>query len=283
MRFLHCPSWKSVVQSIPLILERLAFFTSRNYGTGVTVFSSRGMSSGNDNGGGTGSVRFLGQEESINIDQDLFTTYKFSVEQLMELAGLSVAVAVHRVYGESHKGSSVVAIAGPGNNGGDAMVAARHLKLFGFENVTLLNARQPTKDLFVALVHQAAESEVHVTCDPKPFLTEDQKPDLVIDGLFGFSFKPPVRPDFQPFMDILTKSSTVVSVDIPSGWDVENGPGTSSFMPSTLVSLTAPKKCAAFFKGQHHFLGGRFVPPKLAEKYGLNLPPYPGTDCIAKL
>lgn len=43
----------------------------------------------------------------------------------MELAGLSVATAAYRVYGESHKNSPVLAVAGPGNNGGDAMV--RHL------------------------------------------------------------------------------------------------------------------------------------------------------------
>lgn len=92
-------------------------------------------------------------------------------------------------------------------------------------------------------------------------------------------------------MEILTKGFAnqvpIVAVDIPSGWDVENGPPTSDpslyFMPDTLVSLTAPKACAKFFKGQHHYLGGRFVPNKLAQKYAINLPDFPGTECIAKL
>lgn len=104
-----------------------------------------------------------------------------------------------------------------------------------------------------------------------------------------------MRPDFQPLMNLLTaagdKSIPIVSVDIPSGWDVEKGPQeinkdkskSTYFMPDTLISLTAPKLCANFFKGPHHYLGGRFVPPKLAEKYLLNLPPYPGTECIAQL
>lgn len=53
----------------------------------------------------------------------------------------------------------------------------------------------------------------------------------------------------------------------------------TNFMPEALVSLTAPKKCAAFFRGRH-YLGGRFVPPKMKDQYQLNedhLPAYHGT------
>ena len=49
----------------------------------------------------------------------------FSIDCLMELAGLSVACAVQKEY--------VLIICGPGNNGGDGLVAARHLAHFGFE------------------------------------------------------------------------------------------------------------------------------------------------------
>jgi len=112
-----------------------------------------------------------------------------------------------------------------------------------------------------------------------------------VDALFGFSFRPPVREDFVPFMNLMTTWATqnhvpVVSVDIPSGWDVEKGPptdGTLAINPETLVSLTAPKLCAKSFKGLYHFLGGRFVPAKLATKYKLDLPDYRDTECIIQL
>lgn len=74
------------------------------------------------------------------------------------------------------------------------------------------------------------------------------------------------------------KKVKVVSVDIPSGWDVEKGPtvrdvdqkgdqqqGESGkdkvpvLVPDVLISLTAPKLGVKAFKGRH-FLGGRFVP-----------------------
>jgi hypothetical protein len=49
------------------------------------------------------------------------------------------------------------------------------------------------------------------------------------------------------------------------------------------VSLTAPKLCAKKFEGPHHFLGGRFVPPAIANKYSLQLPPYPGTSMCVRI
>lgn len=56
----------------------------------------------------------------------------FSVDQLMELAGLSVATATCKAFPPSEY-SRVLVVAGPGNNGGDALVAARHLKHFGYK------------------------------------------------------------------------------------------------------------------------------------------------------
>ena len=72
-----------------------------------------------------------GQEDAAKIDEELMGPLGFSVDQLMELAGLSVACSVHAEYPpSSHK--RVLVIAGPGNNGGDGLVAARHLYHFGY-------------------------------------------------------------------------------------------------------------------------------------------------------
>jgi NAD(P)H-hydrate epimerase len=110
-------------------------------------------------------------------------------------------------------------------------------------------------------------------------LTDDAtcKYALIVDALFGFSFKPPVRPQFEQIMATLQKYSetaALISVDIPSGWNVEQGPPhPSALQPDCLVSLTAPKLCANYLKpSAHHWLGGRFVPPSLLTKYNLTLP-----------
>ena len=66
------------------------------------------------------------------------------------------------------------------------------------------------------------------------------------------------------------------------GWSVENG-NPDGISPEVLISLTAPKLCASKFRGEHHYLGGRFVPKALEEKYHLDLPFFPGTECVVLL
>lgn len=73
-----------------------------------------------------------------------------------------------------------------------------------------------------------------------------------------------------------------VALGLVAGWDVEKGKA-DGLQPDMLISLTAPKKAAMHFAGRYHFLGGRFVPAALQEKYALNLPAYPGTDCVLRL
>ena len=52
---------------------------------------------------GSGGIKYLNQIEATNIDLELFNDYKFSVDQLMELAGLACAHAVLQCYPEKGK------------------------------------------------------------------------------------------------------------------------------------------------------------------------------------
>lgn len=230
-------------------------------------------------------VKFLNQDEAINIDVELFNEYKYSVDQLMELAGLSCAVAITKCFPLDQCGSrSTLICCGPGNNGGDGLVCARHLKLF-YYNPVVYYPKQTNKELYHNLTHQCKSMNIPILQSlPEPGNFENEY-GLIVDALFGFSFKPPIRSDFLPVIDLLKSTSLpIASVDIPSGWNVETGePEEGGIKPELLISLTAPKKCAQSFKGKHHYLGGRFVPPLLAEKYQLNLPKYPGTDCVVSL
>ena len=78
-------------------------------------------------------VRYLGQEEAVNLDLELFNDFRFSVVQLMELAGLACAHALASEYPAASLSLQrpVLVVAGPGNNGGDGLVMARHLHLLG--------------------------------------------------------------------------------------------------------------------------------------------------------
>ncbi|TKR94716.1 hypothetical protein L596_008971 [Steinernema carpocapsae] len=224
------------------------------------------------------SVKYLTQQEAINVDQELFNDYKFSVDQLMELAGLACAQA----FASRYPKGKVLIISGPGNNGGDGLVCARHLKLFGYDAVVLYP--KPSKsELMQRLVIQYSRMGVETLEQLPPTLSDFVG---VVDAIFGFSFRPPIRAPFDEIIATLCRQKTpIFSIDIPSGWDVESGPPGEgdALQPDALISLTAPKLCVKHFKGKAHFLGGRFVPQEMADKYNLNLPEYEDVSGFLKL
>ena len=227
-------------------------------------------------------TRYLNQEEATHIDEELFNECNFSVDQLMELAGLSCASAILDCYPNAKK---VLICVGPGNNGGDGLVCARHLKLFGFQP-EVFYPKRTGKTLYQNLTKQCELFNIPILVDCPEIEDLNSNYSLIVDALFGFSFKPPVRPEFEKLIGNLIQTITPISsIDIPSGWDVEKGPldPASCIKPEMLISLTAPKLCSEKFVGKHHYLGGRFIPDKLAEKYDLNLPPYPGGQCFVRL
>ncbi|VDO68168.1 unnamed protein product [Schistosoma curassoni] len=154
------------------------------------------------------------QVEAQQVDNELFTEYAFSVDQLMELAGLSCAVAINKL---TKSNGSVLVFCGPGNNGGDGLVCARHLKMFGYKP-SIHYPRNPTKQLYKNLVIQCEKMDI-------PFLSDltnetvnlSQSYDLFIDALFGFGFKPPVSLEFKSILQIMSTSQIpVISIDVPS-------------------------------------------------------------------
>uniref|UniRef100_A0A3P8V770 YjeF N-terminal domain containing 3 n=1 Tax=Cynoglossus semilaevis TaxID=244447 RepID=A0A3P8V770_CYNSE len=143
------------------------------------------------------------------------------------------------------KQPTVLVICGPDQNGSIGLVCARHLRIF------------------VQLINDAYN--------------------LVIDAMLGAESDPTnVK---EPYCGILCTLKQVkipiASVDVPSGWDVEE-PSQDGIHPEVLISLIAPKKCSMSFSGKH-FLAGRFLPYDIQKKYELNLPDYPGTDCLIEL
>jgi hypothetical protein len=91
-----------------------------------------------------------------------------------------------------------------------------------------------------------------IPADADPSALQDalQTSHVVLDALFGFSFKGPVRAPFDAALGLISKSGKpVVSVDVPSGWEVDGGrSGGIALEPDVLVSLTAPKEGVRDYK-----------------------------------
>ena len=222
------------------------------------------------------NIPYINAETSALVDKELMGTYNYSIDQLMEIAGLTVAKVVNQEYVLKSKQNNlkIITLCGPGNNGGDGLVASRYLKEFGNE-VEILYPKKNTKNpLYERLITQCQNYGILI--NEKIFETKEEyekifeQNDIIIDALFGFSFKGEIRQPFKTIIEAMKKfENKIISVDIPSGFDIDKGNIFDTFIPKGLVSLTLPKLCSKDFKGEH-FLGGRFVPKKLFEKFNLN-------------
>lgn len=228
------------------------------------------------------ALRTLGPKAAAALDEELMSTGTFSIDQLMELAGLAVSHAMYALSPPSRSPNILVAC-GPGNNGGDGLVAARHLHYFGYKP-TMYFPKQGKAEIYSRLRTQLEQLRVPFTDD---FHGAAKKSDWIIDAIFGFSFSGEVRQPFPSVIQALAESKVpVLAVDAPSSWNIDNGPPKDgpgkAYNPDALISLTAPKPLVKWFKGRH-FIGGRFVGEEIATKYEFDIPPYKGSDQIVEV
>ncbi|KAK0387740.1 hypothetical protein NLU13_3985 [Sarocladium strictum] len=217
------------------------------------------------------TIKTLGAKAAAALDQELMSSGAFSIDQLMELAGLAVSQAVYRVH--------------PLQSGRRVLVAcaARHLFHYGYEP-TVFYPKRSKNELYQRLAKQLEDLNVPFTDN---FSSAIKSTDHIVDAIFGFSFSGEVREPFPSVIKALEETKlSVTSVDAPSSWDIEDGPPKSglgsSFMPTTLISLTAPKPLVKHFQGRH-FIGGRFVSPSIAKKYEFDVPQYSGIDQVVEI
>lgn len=205
----------------------------------------------------TCTIKTLTAKSAAALDAELMSSSgAFSIDQLMELAGLSVSQALYKLHPPS-SGTHILVACGPGNNGGDGLVAARHLHHYGYKP-TLYYPKQSKNDLYARLTTQLKNLHIPFVTDFSESLNEA---DYVVDAIFGFSFSGEVRDPFPSVIAALRDTKVpVLAVDAPSSWNIETGPPDDGpgkgYHPSALISLTAPKPLVGWFKGRH-FVGGR--------------------------
>ena len=138
--------------------------------------------------------------------------------RLMPLAG---AAAARFVAQRVAPGATLLALAGPGNNGGDALEAATRLRQCGHDVRVVLPAgaqRLPDDAARAYIGWIAAGGAV------SPGLEPGLVPDLVIDGLFGIGLNRPLGPDWQALVDTVNGWRVpVLALDVPSGIDADTG------------------------------------------------------------
>lgn len=137
---------------------------------------------------------------------------------LMERAGLAAAELAREIAGE--QGRRILVVAGPGNNGGDAFVIARHLRQWWFD-VTVVYCGDESR------LSADALAALRAWRDAGGSMRTDiphARWDLAVDGLFGIGLQRDVDGRYAELIDRLNAGGApVVAVDVPSGLDSDTG------------------------------------------------------------
>jgi NAD(P)H-hydrate epimerase len=167
---------------------------------------------------------------------------------LMERAGAGATEALLEQFPHVHK-SSVLVVAGKGNNGGDGFVVARLLKKQGVKCEVVLTAKKTEvkgdalRNLEAFLKLRGRVTEVTDAAQLDIVQKKLQQSQLVIDALLGTGLSAPVQGLLAGVIDLVNASGVpILAIDIPSGLDADRGePLGTSIQAELTVTFGYPK------------------------------------------
>lgn len=205
---------------------------------------------------------------------------------LMENAGRSITEFCAPLIMASESRPSILVLAGTGNNGGDGLVAARHLANLGARVGVILSGPEDrlTGDTLTNL-NIAKRMGIPV----KPFNAEKpksalsslpahfSKPTIIIDAVLGTGFEGSLRPDVAALLDLCNTlgdaGSAIISVDVPSGLHADTGEAAEGCIEADLTIALVSFKTGMFTESGRAVCGEIVcgdigVPMDLIERFG---------------
>jgi len=180
-----------------------------------------------------------------------------ATEFLMENAGRAAAEET-RGFVNYIAGRFVLVLAGPGNNGGDALVAARYLHEWGADvSIYLLNERAPQdKNLVLAKQHGITLVSMHKDTRYTKLKNALATAEIVVDGILGTGRARPIEGRFKEILNRVNLEKrrrpqlVMVAIDIPTGMHADTGAVDPSCLKADLtVTLGLPKPGLYSFPG----------------------------------
>lgn len=202
-------------------------------------------------------------------------------EVLMENAGLAIAQQVKGWLG-SAAGRQILILVGPGNNGGDGLVAARHLHDWGARVYIYLCSQRTDANFRIATergIPCTVASEDKNSAELDSILCSS---DMVIDALFGTGKLRPLEGIYKEVLNRMRQAKEaqpglkVIALDLPSGLDADSGATDPSCAAADLtITLGYPKLGLFSFPGSD-MLGQLVVAD-------IGIPPHLGEDIATEL
>lgn len=162
------------------------------------------------------------------------------VGTLMSRAADAVVAATASVARSREAGRPIVAWIGPGNNGGDALLAALRLRGFGFRvRAIAVDAQRVPGGDAGDVWRQAREQGLAIESESAWDDVFAGTPPIVVDGLFGIGLQRPLDERRAALCARLSERGwPVVAVDVPSGIDADTGARLGTHAVRALVTVT---------------------------------------------
>ncbi len=201
---------------------------------------------------------------------------------LMENAGKAVAEETRQALG-AVEDQHILCLIGPGNNGGDGLVAARYLRDWGARVSLYLCSQRPPDDVNLKLARERGVTCLETTQDEnlEGFNGLLGSSTCVIDALLGTGRMRPLEGVFRQVLEGVSKLKKdrnlyVVAVDLPSGLDADSGAVDPACLHADMtVTLAFPKPGLFSFPGAERVgklkIADIGIPESLAESVMMEL------------
>lgn len=161
------------------------------------------------------------------------------------------AAALAEVIAE-HEPERMLVLAGPGDNGGDALFAAAAIATRGAPVDVLRTSDRVHEEALQAAMDAGARSIRLADLDPPAY-------DVIVDGILGIGARGALRAQARDAVTaLLTASAVVIAVDLPSGLDADTGAADEVVLAAT-TTVTFGAVKAGLARGEGPRLCGRIV------------------------
>jgi NAD(P)H-hydrate epimerase len=183
-----------------------------------------------------------------------------STDTLMENAGLAVAQKAREFLGDV-RGMPILVLVGPGNNGGDGLVAARHLGDWGAEVTAYLTLPRRDDDPKRRLLLDSGITPCRAEDDPgfSLLLGRLAEARLVVDAVLGTGSSRPIEGPLAEILTLLAKEKagrpglSLMALDMPTGLNADTGEADPHCPTADVtVALGYPKVGLFAFPGAAH-------------------------------
>jgi len=192
--------------------------------------------------------------QMVDLDKSCIEQMHIPGLVLMENAGLYVVRQVKKILGRV-KGKYIRIYCGPGNNGGDGFVIARHLfNLKALVHVYVLASREKMSGDALTNLQILEGMGVPLFWGQLP--DSERKPDLIIDAVLGTGVKGALKGIIATCVDhINSYNCPVVAVDIPTGVNADTGEVADSAVQADVTVTMALPKTGLLFSPGREFVG----------------------------